>query len=228
MLNLYTEQKVRMLEAQRREIDAGHPSLSRRPFPVVAALRARWRRATPAAAPLAAIALLREHVQAAHELLEEAIGDVTTAQSRWVPPGSARPLAASYLHTLLMEDLVVSGLRRQVPLFRREWAGRAGFSELPPLVEEQQAWAAWVLRNRLDLEAGRSYAGAVHASSEKCVGELAPSDLERTVDLSHLGFRPQRLVSLLTRAAATHVSEHAGEITCLKGLQRPIYSDGYC
>lgn len=80
------------------------------------------------------ISVLREQFRGAHDFLEGTIEGVTQEQAHWQPPGTALPIAAHYGHVVVLEDFPVGGmLSAAQPLFAALWAGKTGFSSLPPL-----------------------------------------------------------------------------------------------
>lgn len=77
--------------------------------------------------------LLRQRFDAAHQLLEATMADVTTEQAHWMPPGIANPLGATYAHVVSAEDYIIQGMFKQVaPLAATDWAGRTGLNEPMP------------------------------------------------------------------------------------------------
>ncbi len=167
------------------------------------------------------ISLLREQLQEAHQFLEATMADVTPEQAHWSPPGNATPLGASYVHVLMVEDMVINALLKGgTPLFATTWAGRAGLSEAMPMPgPDWHEYARWARRVQVDLPALRAYAQAVYAASEDYLASLTPADLNRSLDLSSVGMGQVTLAWALSRLVVGHVDNICGEISCLKGLQ---------
>ncbi len=156
--------------------------------------------------------------------MEATVGNVTTDEAHWSPPGVASPLVANYAHVVVGEDATVNGmLKGDVPLFASEWAGKTGISELPPGPDPNAPgfpdWSGWSHRVRVDLSAMRKYAEAVYAASDEYLASLTDDDLDRSVDLSVLGLGERSLRYLLTNGILGNAFTHCGEISCLKGLQ---------
>src|SRR5260370_16574999 len=115
--------------------------------------------------PLSARALLRWQFRVAHELLEAAIGRLTTEAVLRRPAGTARSAGACYAQVVLCEDLSVNGiLGAGTPLALSTWIGRTGVSEIPWLADPT-GWRAWARYVRLDFGELRPYAPAVYAST---------------------------------------------------------------
>ena len=171
-----------------------------------------------------AASLLREHFQAAVQLLEGTMEGVTPAQAHWVPAGAANPIGANYAHVVVGQDLLVNGrLKNGTPLFASAWAGKIGLSELPPRPDPAKPgfpnWSTWARQVKIDLPALRSYAGAVYAATDAYLASLTDADLAHAVDLSALGLGQMPVKQLLLRALLGNTLTHCGEISCLKGLQ---------
>lgn len=169
-------------------------------------------------------ALLRELLAGAVRLLEGTMEGVTPEQAHWAPPGTANPIGANYAHVVLVQDGVVNArLRGGQPLFASTWAGKAGVSELPPGPDPKRPgfpdWSGWARRVRIDLPAFRAYAKAVYAASDEYLAKLSDQDLARALDLSAVGIGPTTVKQLVMRGVIGNCLTHAGEISCLKGLQ---------
>src|SRR5215472_18447459 len=103
-----------------------------------------------------ATTLLREQVQQAHTYVEATMEGVTPEQAHWTPPGTANPLAATYVHAIASEDLAINMvLKGGAPLYASEWTEKTGISEVQPLTT-----AEWARRVRIDLLATRRYGQA--------------------------------------------------------------------
>lgn len=55
-----------------------------------------------------ATALLREQIQQAHGFLNATLEGVTSEQAHWTPPGTANPLAATYVHAIVSQDVAIN------------------------------------------------------------------------------------------------------------------------
>ena len=167
------------------------------------------------------VSLLREQLRAAHEYLDGTMAGVTSEQLQWIPPGTATPLGANYLHLIQSEDLIINAaLQQKEPLATSTWAGRIGASEpMPTPPSEEADYAAWTRRVRLDMPVFREYAQAVYAASDAYMATLSPDDLDTTLDLSSMGMSPVTVSWVLSRYIVGHTDNICGEASCLKGLQ---------
>ena len=161
------------------------------------------------------ISYLRMDIRWGHELLERVMGDVNQAQAHWAPPGTANPLGATYAHALTSEDVLIRRFfQGQEPLLDREWKGKTGISE-PQFGSDFE----WARRVRVDLPAARKYAQAVYAITDQYLASLLPEDLDRTLDLSALGFGERPTAWALSALVVSHLSNMIGEAAVLKGIQ---------
>jgi len=163
-----------------------------------------------------AVTLLKRQIDLAHLMLEGTMADVTPEQAHWQPGGGAAPIGANYAHIVWVEDRYVSTLLGDETLAETSFAGRMGLSETIPA---GPGWDAWARRVTIDLPALKAYAQAVYERTGTYVGSLAPDDLAREVDQTHLGGGRQTLDFVLSVTIAAHANMHHGEISCLKGLQ---------
>jgi hypothetical protein len=162
-----------------------------------------------------ATALLREQIQQAHRFLEATMEGVTSDQAHWAPPGTANPLAATYVHAIASEDLAINMvLKGDAPLYATEWAEKTGISEVQPLSS-----AEWARRVQIELPTTRSYAHAVHAATDAYLATLTDEDLTRNLDLTTFGLGHMTVGTILNRMVLGHIDNMTGEISVLKGLQ---------
>jgi hypothetical protein len=160
------------------------------------------------------VSVLRSVLDEAHQALADTASDVTPEQARWIPPGKALPIGALFAHAMLSEDGLIAWLKGAPPLFATSYAGRTGLDEHPPLTPP---WDDWSRRVKVDLDALREYSRAVFAATDAYVAALTPEDLDYGVVVDDKGtsWSQVRLLGSIPR----HISSHAGEISCLKGLQ---------
>jgi len=167
-----------------------------------------------------AVSLLRDQLNQSYQFLEMTLNDVTAEQAHWAPPGKANPLGATLAHLALGEDAFVNGmLKGSAPLAAGGWADKTGISEPPPPPFPPKPWDLWGRSVRVDLDALRRYAGAVHAATGEYLASLTPADLTGGVDLSAVGLGQQTLAWVISNGVIGHRLSHWGEIACLKGLQ---------
>jgi hypothetical protein len=162
-----------------------------------------------------AVALLREQVQQAHSFLEATMEGVTPQQAHWTPPGTANPIAATYVHAVASEDLAINMLLKGgAPLYATVWAEKTGISDVQPLTT-----AEWARRVRIDLPTTRKYAHDVHSTTDTYLATLTDEELARVLDLTSFGLGQMTVGTLLNRMVLGHIDNMCGEISVLKGIQ---------
>jgi hypothetical protein len=172
----------------------------------------------------AAVSLLRKQIQGATQLLDGTLQGVSAEMAHWVPAGAANPIDANYAHVVLGQDGLINGLLKGgAPLFATTWAGKTGVNAMPPVADPKHPgfpdWSAWARSVQIDLPALRTYAQAVFAATDEYLASLTDADLQGKADLSALGFGESQVIDALNGGVLSNAYTHAGEISCLKGLQ---------
>ncbi len=163
-----------------------------------------------------AIDLLREQFRDAQAFLEATIDDLPRAGVHYSPVGNALPISGHYGHVVLSQDALLSlFLTGSAPLFASSWAGKTGFSAMPP---ERGPWDDWARNLNVDLDAARIYAAAVYTHTDRLLASMTNETLDRPLDMSPVG-RGQRTVGYLFSLLLGNIFAHCGEISCVKGLQ---------
>lgn len=161
-----------------------------------------------------AVSLLRFQFQFAHQWMEDTLKGVIPELAHWQPEGKPHPIGAEYVHVVTTEDFLVNSILKEThPLMTTDYAGKVGFSEPPP----QGNRDAWARSLKVDLGAVNTYAQAVYAATDSYLMSISDPDLEKTLDLTPLGFGTQS-VSFVLNLVILNVYSHSGEISCLKGL----------
>jgi len=159
-----------------------------------------------------AMTLLRNLYQSGHGWLEGTVQGVTAEVAHWQPPGRSLPIAAEYAHVVFSEDaLFAQMLANKPPMFM---STPSGASEPPP----PGNWNDWGRRVQLDLDVAHAYAQQVYAATDAYLAACNDDVLGQPCDLSSIGMEMQTkavLIGLLLQ----NIHNHAGEISCLKGLQ---------
>ena len=68
--------------------------------------RSTWKKVRP----LETLELIRSEVSTSWAWLEQVVGDVTTEQANWWPPGTANSIATTYLHVVINADVEGVGM----------------------------------------------------------------------------------------------------------------------
>lgn len=159
--------------------------------------------------------LLQGNFRFAQDWLEGTMEGVTPEIAHWHAGGKTQPIAANYVHVITGLDYFVNALiRGGAPLMVTEYAGKAGFSEPPPMGNRED----WATSVTVDLPAVRSYAKAVYAATDEYLSNASDAEISRMIDMSAFGFGTQP-VSFVLGLMLLNIYCHAGEISCLKGLK---------
>lgn len=162
-----------------------------------------------------ATALLREQIQQAHGFLNATLEGITNEQAHWAPPGTANPIAATFVHAIASEDLAINMvLKGGAPLYAGLGEDETGVSEIQPLSTFE-----WARRVRVNMPVLHQYARSVHAATEAYLAIVADDDLTRQLDLTSFGLGYMTVGALLSRMVLGHIDNMCGEISVLKGLQ---------
>ena len=163
-----------------------------------------------------AVSIMRGQLTQAHEMIEQAMADLTNDQLHHRAAGGAiQSIAAIYAHTVTGEDALVNVyLRAQPSLLERDgWAAKLGFS----MPEQGMLSAAWSEAMRgSDIAALREFAQQVYAATDDYLGSLSGADLDRATTFGMMGEMP--VGAFLGNVIVWHVSAHGGEICALKGV----------
>ncbi len=160
-------------------------------------------------------AILRSYFKFAHDWFEGTLQGVTSEVAHWHAGGNTQPIGANYVHVLVTEDFMINAIiQGTTPLMASSFAGKAGFSEPPPMGNRDE----WARRVQVDLAGAHVYAQAVYAATDAYLASAPDADLERSLDLSNLGFGTQP-VSFVLNLLLLNVHNHCGEISCMKGLK---------
>lgn len=166
-----------------------------------------------------ALALIKEEIKNAHDMLESVVVDIKPEDIQKDPGGKAFPLGSLYAHLVFSEDAIVNGMiRKSVPLFAGEWAAKTGASSPMPAMDAN--WAAnnetWSKSVTIDLTLLQTYAKAVYANTDAYIATLTDDDMEKEIDMGDWG--KKKLGLLLAGFVVGHTYSLAGEISAIKGV----------
>jgi hypothetical protein len=160
-----------------------------------------------------AITVMRGQLKQAHEILEQAVGDLDSdALHRRLPGSTVHSIAAIYAHTVIGEDMLLNGVvRGGAPLYQTGgWSEKIGID--PGSGRLSDDWSDAVRIE--DLPTLQEYAQGVYQQSDAYLGSLSEGDLV-TMTNSPLGEMP--LGAFLGNIIVWHAISHGGEVCALKG-----------
>jgi hypothetical protein len=153
--------------------------------------------------------LLKQQAANSRRDFKGVLNDVDQDMAHWQPPGIANPIEDLVLHTILGQDRQVSRLTGQ-PLVLEAWADKLNLTT---------DWRHTPEASRsIDTEFAvmRQYVEAVFDAVDAALAGLTEADMEKMIE----GPRGQSPLALqLSTNFVTHMFEHTGEISAIKGLQ---------
>jgi hypothetical protein len=158
--------------------------------------------------------ILRGYFTVGHNWFEGTMRGVDSDLAHWQPQGKVHPIGSQYIHVVTGEDFFVNTvIKGGAPLMASTYAGKAGFSEPPPMGNRDD----WTSRVKVDLDMARAYAQAVYAATDAYIASASDEELLRPIDLSTFGFGMQS-VNFVLGLQILNVHNHCGEISAIKGL----------
>lgn len=156
--------------------------------------------------------LIQTQFVSARQGLDGILADLTDEQLNWTPPGKTNVMSATLVHIFASEDLFVQTLLQGKPQIwsADNWAAEIG-SPTPP--GPGRGWDEF-RSVKLSVAAIIAYGKAVREATDAYLVGLSAADLDRPVDFFG---RPSNVAGILA-LAARHTSEHAGEMSGLKGV----------
>lgn len=161
------------------------------------------------------VSLLHEQLKIAHGIVDGTVADLTPDQLEWTPGGKANRVAGLLMHLISGEDVFLGMLTGRQPLAMGEYSGKTGASEPHPMGN----YGEWAARVTVELPQALDYMRATFKSTEDYVATLKPEDLDREIDLTSRGMGKMTLGGFISMVSVIHVSNHIGEISCMKGQQ---------
>lgn len=166
------------------------------------------------------ISSFRGQFAQAHEMIEQAVADLTPEQRNYRGEGwNIQSIGGIYGHTVTSEDYLINIMIREKPedfLFVRDgWAEKTGYDagEDGQLSEKISAAAS-----AADFDALREYGKQVYAATDAWLASLSTSDLDRKIHIPWMG-GDMSVGEIIGNILLWHAVQHGGEICALKGVQ---------
>jgi uncharacterized damage-inducible protein DinB len=149
----------------------------------------------------------------AHNALEDARNG-TDEQLHFVPPKGSHSIAWCLWHTARVEDLIMSRVTGEGPIWSEDWATQAGlpFEGFGTGMSDDDAQQLHVE----DMEAFIGYQDAVWKRTEDFLDAATDEDLEREIPARNGSETVGEAISLHMMG---HFNGHRGEINTLRGMQ---------
>ncbi len=159
-----------------------------------------------------ALDLLKTQVTGLRRDFANIVGDMTSEQLHWTPPGVANPIASLILHsTGFLDQTVHRTAQGKPPIWDSgNWQQKLG---TPPVGRQDLEGGR---KLKMDINLVKQYVNEVMASSETYLNSLKPADLDRKITTSR---GENALGNMLSGAFVIHFADHMGEMSALKGCQ---------
>ncbi len=166
-----------------------------------------------------AVTMILNSLKNAHTSLQQTMEDVTDEVASYMPGGKANPIAGTYAHLVLAEDMFIHlFLKKEKQLSETTWKDKTGFSSPHP-TEWFTEYPKWLREVKIDVKQAKEYANAVFKSTEDYVASLSDKDLEKEIDMSGMGMGKAKQGEFLINYISGHAASIMGEISVLKGIQ---------
>jgi len=157
--------------------------------------------------------LLRAQMKIIYDMVEGTIADCSQEiANTWREGWTTRPISVVYLHAVCSDDFMVNEVARGgARLYEAQgWQQRLGAMNMI-YVEGVPPGSV-----KLDMSVVREYTAAVRTATDDFLLNATEAELSRLVD-NHQGGQIS-VAEYLASYLGTHMSEHCGEISALKGV----------
>ena len=160
--------------------------------------------------------------------LDRTLNGLTPAEMKWQPKPDANSIQIVLFHMARLEDNTIqSRLQNKKQL----WESESWFEKLKRKADDNGAHyeAADLTAFNLDTNDLMSYIVALRANTTRYVNSLQPADFDRKITLAPMGPPPpggaarppmELTVAALLLMLVTHLAQHSGEISYIRGLKR--------
>ena len=181
-------------------------------------------------------ALIQTGLENVKRSIDRALEGLTPAEIKWQPRADANSIGIILFHVARSEDGSIQSMLQSKPQL---WESGKWYQKLKKAIDDrgahytEQQVAAFIVPDMKDL---LGYFEAVHAQTFEYLKTLTPDKLDQKVNLPPMGPPPQRapggqagpprrppfepIVGSILLHTVTHLAQHAGEISYLRGLQR--------
>jgi hypothetical protein len=166
---------------------------------------------------------LKEYIQIELAGLERGVTRVmnglTQQELGWRPSSGCNSIGLIFLHMVRFEDTFVQARIQGRPEI---WKADKWYQKLGMTEEEAGAHYTVEQVNAFQVPEGKdllAYYNAVRARTRDYINSAAPGNFDKIISLQHFG---DLSVAGIFALLVGHVSQHIGEISYLRGLQRGI------
>jgi uncharacterized damage-inducible protein DinB len=166
--------------------------------------------------------LLKAGLESVKRVVDRTLDGLSNEEVSWHPRPDANSIGLIMFHMARSEDSFVN---RTIQGKKQLWETGKWYTKLNKGLEDGGAHytaeqvAGFVVPNMKDLQA---YADAVRKLTLAYLEEVKPAELDREVIMPQMGpvKRPPTNVGNILMMNVTHLNQHAGEISYIRGLKR--------
>jgi len=164
---------------------------------------------------------LKEYIRMELDGLDRSLKRVsdglTAEEMKWRPTCGCNSIGLILFHIAKSEDSFIQGRLKET---KELWETEKWYKKLNMDIKEAGAHYTTEQVNKFpvpELKAVMEYAAAVHAATLTYLDKLTAADFDKKITMPHFGEMPVALIFSIT---VSHASQHIGEISYLRGLQR--------
>ena len=166
--------------------------------------------------------LIKAGLENIKRTVDRTLDGLTRDEVNWHPKPDANSIGLILFHMARSEDSFVNRLIQGKPQL---WETGKWYEKVNKELEDggnrytQEQVAGFVLP---DLKSLQAYTDAVRKQTLDYLTKATPETLDRKVEMPQMGpvKRPPTTVGMLLLMNVTHLSQHAGEVSYLRGLKR--------
>lgn len=151
--------------------------------------------------------------------LERPLDGLTREEISWRPSCGCNSIGLILFHIARTEDSIIQSSVKGEPLI---WESAKWYEKLNLPVEEEGAHYTIEQVNAFKVPPFNdlmAYYDAVRRKTKECLRGMQPEELDRNISFGNYGELP---LATIFSFIVTHASQHVGEISYLRGLQRGL------
>lgn len=149
--------------------------------------------------------------------MDRALNSLTQEEISWRPASGCNSIGLILFHVARSEDSFIQTRLKEEPQI---WESEKWYEKLDLPTGEEGAHYTVDQVNAFKvppLEDILAYSDAVRTKTKECLKSMKPEELDRNVTFGNFGELP---VATVFSLIVTHTSQHIGEISYLRGMQR--------
>jgi uncharacterized damage-inducible protein DinB len=151
--------------------------------------------------------------------LDRSLEGLTQEEISWRPASGCNSIGLILFHMARTEDSIIQSSVKRAPQI---WESEKWYQKLNLAIDEQGAHYTIEQVNAFRVPAFRdlsAYYDAVRLKTKECLRGMQPEELDNQITLGEFGKLP---AATIFSFIVTHASQHVGEISYLRGVQRGL------